>query len=218
MKVKYVPIFALVGVLTVLSGMPLLSSGSIITNYAYARYANTNTQSQGNTNECNTGTNCAITSPQTQGDGTANSPTNLQISKFNEEEQDGGVGEEPPTSPGPITNGLLVVTKRVICNFPEGLAVCPTPDKFQMSVQVDRGTATPSTFPGEFPGTFVRVSSTESSTGYTVREELPPTPEGLSVDIETSVNCTGTLSVFDPNKVCTFTNEYKPTPPTLQGS
>jgi hypothetical protein len=58
MKVKYGSIFA---ILAVLSSLPLLSSG--ITNYGYARYA-TNTQTQANANECNTGTNCAITSPQ----------------------------------------------------------------------------------------------------------------------------------------------------------
>ena len=48
----------------------MLSSGSL----AYAA----DTQTQANNNECNTGTNCAITSPQTQGDGTANSPINTQ--------------------------------------------------------------------------------------------------------------------------------------------
>jgi hypothetical protein len=88
MKIKHVPVFALIGLLAVLSGMPVLSS-SIITNYALAKYAtDTNIQTQANANECNFGTNCAINSPQTQGDGTANSPTNLQISKFNGEQQD----------------------------------------------------------------------------------------------------------------------------------
>ena len=87
MKVKYIPVLALIGLLAILSGMPLFSMGSGgIANSAYAKYANTNTQSQVNNNECDTGTNCAITSPQTQGDGTANSPTNLQISKFNEDQ------------------------------------------------------------------------------------------------------------------------------------
>lgn len=85
-----------------MSGMPLLLSSGSMADYAYARYANSNTQSQANANECNTGTNCAITSPQTQGDGTANSPNNLQISKFNEEEQE-GVGELP------VGSGLLTL-------------------------------------------------------------------------------------------------------------
>jgi hypothetical protein len=49
-----------------MSGLPLMSGGVI--NNAYARYA-TNTQTQPNANECEIGTNCAINSPQTQGDG-----------------------------------------------------------------------------------------------------------------------------------------------------
>ena len=129
MKVRYVPVFALVGVLTVLSGMPLLSSGSIITNYAYARYANTNTQSQGNSNECNTGTNCAITSPQTQEDGTANSPTNLQISRFNEEEPDDGVGDPDPFERIiQLHNCRALAPDRIVCGTdpfrPERTIVC----------------------------------------------------------------------------------------------
>ena len=71
MKVKYVSIFPIV--LVLLSGVPLIPSPGA-TNYASARYA-TNTQTQSNTNECETGTNCAISSPQTQGDGSASSPT-----------------------------------------------------------------------------------------------------------------------------------------------
>jgi hypothetical protein len=46
----------------------------------------TNMQTQANNNECDIGTNCSITSPQIQGDGTANSPTNLQISRFTEQD------------------------------------------------------------------------------------------------------------------------------------
>jgi hypothetical protein len=95
MYVKYVSIFAIV--LVLLSGIPLISGGAI--NYASARYA-TNTQSQGNANDCDTGTNCAINSPQTQGNGTANSPINLQISKFNEEQQ----GEQVPPQGTTIGN------------------------------------------------------------------------------------------------------------------
>ena len=51
-----------------LSDIPITSVGGT-TNYAHAKYANT--QTQANTNDCNTGTDCAITSPQTQGDGSA---------------------------------------------------------------------------------------------------------------------------------------------------
>ena len=82
MKAKNVSLIAGISILVLLSSIPVLSSDSSI-NYASAKYA-TNTQTQVNNNECDTGTNCAITSPQTQGDGTANSPTNLQISRFNE--------------------------------------------------------------------------------------------------------------------------------------
>jgi hypothetical protein len=91
LKIKNISLVAGITVLVFLSGVPLLSGGSI-TNYANAKYA-TNTQSQGNSNECTTGTNCAITSPQTHGDGTANSPVNTQISEFNEEQEE--VGESP---------------------------------------------------------------------------------------------------------------------------
>jgi hypothetical protein len=51
-------------------------------------------QVQANTNSCNNGANCGITSPQTQGDSSASSPTGVQISKFNEENPP-GVGGEP---------------------------------------------------------------------------------------------------------------------------
>jgi hypothetical protein len=75
MKVKYVSIIAIV--LVLISGLPLLVGGAM--NFASARYANT--QTQANANECETGTNCAMNSPQTQGDGIASTPMSLQISK-----------------------------------------------------------------------------------------------------------------------------------------
>jgi hypothetical protein len=107
MKVKYVPIFTIL--LVLLSGIMLLSSPGAI-NYASARYANT--QTQANANECDTGTNCAINSPQTQGDGTANSPTNLQISKFNEEQV-----EEPPVGAFLVSLDNCI---RLVSPFPDG--------------------------------------------------------------------------------------------------
>lgn len=61
--------------MVLLSGIPLISDDAM--NFADARY--TNTQTQANANDCNTGTNCAINSPQTQGDGSSRAPTNLQI-------------------------------------------------------------------------------------------------------------------------------------------
>jgi hypothetical protein len=94
MKVRNVSLVASITVLVLLSGMPVLSSGSVA-NYASARYAPADTQSQGNSNECDTGSNCGITSPQSQGDGTANSPVNTQISGFNEEQgAEGSLGED----------------------------------------------------------------------------------------------------------------------------
>jgi hypothetical protein len=80
-------------------------------NYANAKYG-TNTQTQANANECDTGSNCAITSPQTQGDGTANSPTNLQISKFNQKE------EEPPVG----FDRLQFPVTLVACRFQDGVS------------------------------------------------------------------------------------------------
>src|SRR5687768_13380387 len=76
MKVILVSIFTIV--LVLLSGIPLISGPGIM-NFASARYA-TNTQTQANANECEGGTNCAINSPQTQGDGIASTPLSLQIS------------------------------------------------------------------------------------------------------------------------------------------
>jgi hypothetical protein len=119
LKVKYVPIIALVGFLAIMSGMPLLSSG-IIANNAFARYA-TNTQTQANSNECITGTNCAITSPQTQGDGTANSPVNTQISEFNEE-REGGVGDTDGESC--VVRGFCVLTVQPCLRTPFPDIVC----------------------------------------------------------------------------------------------
>jgi hypothetical protein len=68
--------------LVLLSGIPLISTGT--TNLAMARYSNAQTQAI--VNEC-TGpnVNCAVTSPQTLGDGGASTPINKQISKFNQE-------------------------------------------------------------------------------------------------------------------------------------
>lgn len=103
MKVTYVSIFVIVIVL--LSGIPLISDDAM--NFADARY--TNTQTQANANDCNTGTNCAINSPQTHGDGSSSSPTNLQISRFNEEQEE--IGEEP----NPGAKGFVEVQKIVIC-------------------------------------------------------------------------------------------------------
>ena len=60
-------------ILVVLSGIQLITSPGVM-NYVSAKYT-TNTQTQANVNDCNTGTDCGITSPQIQGNGPANSPT-----------------------------------------------------------------------------------------------------------------------------------------------
>jgi hypothetical protein len=176
MKTAYVSIFAVILVLS--GGIPLLSGGNI-TNHAIAKYANT--QTQANANECNTGTNCGINSPQTQGDGSASSPTNLQISKFNEEqEEQGGVGATPPNS---IFQVDLLVRKLVIC--PTGF-VCPTPDKFVMEVRAAFSLAGPPFVPGNTFGYLVRILPDPHHdyrillpSQYKVLEKTPPTLEGL---------------------------------------
>ena len=146
MKVTYVSIFAIVIVL--LSGIPLKSDDAM--NFADARY--TNTQTQANANDCNTGTNCAINSPQTQGDGSSSSPTNLQISRFNEEKEK--IGEEP----NPGAKGFVEVQKSDLSNCRQGF-VCPTAGSFTMNVDVS-GYVTmrnPHTFPGTPPPGIVQV-------------------------------------------------------------
>ena len=91
MKPAYVSIFSIV--LVLMSGIPFMTGGGS----AYAKFVSTKTQSQANINNCSNDSNCAITSPQTQGDGSASSPTNIQISEFNEQGQinGGGVGRTP---------------------------------------------------------------------------------------------------------------------------
>jgi Collagen triple helix repeat (20 copies) len=82
--------------LVLLSGLPLISSpGSI--NYVNAadRYANTQTQS--GANQCSDDIDCAINGPQSQGDGGANSPINLQISNSGLQGSPGPAGPKGDT-------------------------------------------------------------------------------------------------------------------------
>jgi hypothetical protein len=208
MKFTYVSLFVIA--LVIMSGLPLISGGSI-TNFANAKYA-TNTQAHANSNECTTGTNCAISSPQTQGGGTANSPTNLQISKFNEEqEEQGGVGATPPN---PIFQVDLLVRKLVIC--PTGF-VCPTPDKFEMEVRAAFSLAGPPLFPGNTFGTLVRIIPDPHHdyriplpSQYKVLEKAPPSPEGLVLVQSPSQDCERRINPGDFLRLtCTFTNEYR---------
>jgi hypothetical protein len=77
MKLTYVSIFAITLVLT--SGIPLITGSGPI-NYANARYAPANTQSQANANDCDNGAICAADSSLFQGEGIAGSPIYSQIS------------------------------------------------------------------------------------------------------------------------------------------
>jgi hypothetical protein len=201
-------------------------SGSSM-NYVTAKYDNTNTQTQANSNECDTGTNCAITSPQTQGDGTANSPTNLQISKFNEDLEDGVGGgldcQEPECA-------FIIVTKHVIC--PEGF-VCPSAKDFPIFIhdpdyRFPAVRYSPDEFDGSETGTIVKVEfievyrDTDEFVGAYSVIELPlvPAPPGLILHSTREGHCGGpgfSPSVFifpGETKRCTITNEYRvaPTP------
>ena len=172
MKITYVSIFTIL--LVLLSGIPLIISPGAI-NYASARYANT--QTQANANGCNTGTNCAINSPQTQGDGSASSPTNLQISKSREEP----LGA--PTTPLEPTASLRFIVE-VEC--PTGV-VCPTEQNFRYNVQPDtqlRVSTNPFTFSGSHDIVFTFPAGTPSSLGigYQIFQTAPPTPPGLTLN------------------------------------
>ena len=207
MKVKYVSMIVLVGVLAVMSGKPLLSSGTI-TNFAYAKYA-TDTQSQANSNECNTGTNCAIISPQTQGDGTANSPTNLQISKYNEDqEQDGGVAlPEDPV-------GLLHLITEFVC--PQGFeSVCPPPTGTLKFIHTD-GVALPDSTGLDRTVIVIFLRTTTPApfpTFYFVEQVPQPPPSGLVVHTTRTPDCGPAEIIQDDVKTCIITNTYSVAPP-----
>jgi hypothetical protein len=131
-----------------MSGIPLISGGG--TNYANAKYA-TDTQTKANANDCDNSSNCAINRPQTQGDGTANSPTNLQISGFNEERED--VDDSDGVGGGEIGEiGLGILRFNVNVECPEDFT-CPSPQDFQYEVDAS---ATPegsvTTIPSQFSG------------------------------------------------------------------
>jgi hypothetical protein len=100
MNVKHVPVFGLIALLAILSGVPLLSSG--ITNFAHARYA-TNTQTQTNSNKYDNGA-CGIIGQLIEADGTANSPI-MHVTSSDSQGQQGppgpqGIqGEQGPAGP-----------------------------------------------------------------------------------------------------------------------
>src|SRR5919106_60257 len=114
MKVNYTSIFSIL--LVLLSGIPLISGSGVIDNEdVYARHAtNAITQTQTNANECEDGTNCAISSPQAQGDGSASSPTNLQISETNDE-------APLPTTTSPTAPIVIPIIIRTQIHCPESI-------------------------------------------------------------------------------------------------
>jgi hypothetical protein len=199
MKITYVLISIFTIVLVLLSGIPLMSGGA--TNYANAKYANT--QTQANANECDEGTTCAINSPQTQGDGSVSSPTNLQISETNEEAST----TLPPTSgPGAHTS-LVQITTFVSC--PSGF-VCLQDNDFQYDITIDGSqcsvedrpihclfSATPESFSGGL--TTVTFNILNFGT-FVLTVTLPPTPPGLTLQQPLDLNCipSGVLTQTGP--------------------
>jgi hypothetical protein len=173
-------------------------------NYVNAKYAPANTQSQGNANDCDTGTNCAINSPQTQGDGSASSPTNLQISKFNEEQ-----GEPPSTPPsGPFT--AVVVYTHVIC--PTGKQ-CPSASDFEYRI-AGPPTFSPDRFRGSETGQRIAVTGiVGDGFPFWVSQTAPPTPAGLILVVSPASICLDRV-VQGLVTECFFVNEYRvaPTP------
>lgn len=150
MKTALVSIFAIVFVL--MSGMPFMSGGAMTS--AYAMYAR-NTQSQANTNSCNNGVNCGITSPQTQGDDSASSPTNVQISKFNEETS----SSTPPTSGSNDFIAHMQVNTFVNCHQD---SACPQSNDFRYHI-----TPNDSECPKHIPPSCITNITPESFTGLT---------------------------------------------------
>ena len=202
MEIKNASLVTGITVLVLISGMPVLSSGSF-TGTAQARYA-ADTQTQANSNECDTGTNCAITSPQTQGDGTANSPLNLQISKFNEQqdEQDGGVGEPLPDDP----IGFLRLITEFVC--PQGFVCPPT-----LKVIHTDGVALPESTLDSRTDIIIFLRTTTSPpfpTFYFVEQVPQEPPPGLVVSTTRTPDCGPAESTQDEIKTCVITNLYVP--------
>jgi hypothetical protein len=187
MKITYLSIFMIL--LVLLSGIPLIS-GSGTVNFASARYANT--QTQANANECDTGTNCAINSPQTKGDGTANSPANLQISEANEEAST----PLPPTSGEPTA--FLQIATHVTCD--PGFD-CPNANDFEYDIiPVEQGvSAEPQTFIGSDIGTVIKFTNFDESTiDFVLLSAFPTTPEMSTMIIPREARCDpGAVIVHD---------------------
>jgi hypothetical protein len=206
-KIKYVSLFV---ILLVLTSAISLFSGTRTIDYVSARYAPENTQTQANENECTTGTNCGITSPQSQGDGTANSPTNLQISKLNEEQD--GIGGEPSV----VNPAFLSVFVQVTClNVDTCPPQTPSPNDFEFrmaNIPFPAVAVSPVFFRGSQTGTeihfdFQRPEIATSSTFRVDVEFAPPTPPGLSGPEITS-GCQGTINSGEFFRTCAILIRY----------
>ncbi len=128
MKTAYVSLSIFAICLVLMSGIPFMSGGA----GAYAKYAR-NTQTQSNTNNCSNDSNCAINSPQTQGDGTAISMTNLQMSKPSMNKSSGGVGQSDD-------DASMAIKTVIDCQVPpelEYLKVCQGLKKVEYRIDVE---------------------------------------------------------------------------------
>jgi hypothetical protein len=195
MKATYISISVIV--LVLLSGT-LLTSGYAM-NSVYARYSKT--QSQANANTCSIGTNCGITSPQTQGDSSASSPTNLQISRFNEE-----ASSIPPAS-GSNNDFTAHMQINTFVNCPQDSA-CPQSNDFRYHITPNSSecpihlppscilNVVPETFTGLTTVTFTIINSGNFSMTVT-----PPSTSGLTLQQPLEVSCVD--STIMPIKVLT---------------
>ncbi|MGH9975998.1 MAG: hypothetical protein ACRD8Z_09215 [Nitrososphaeraceae archaeon] len=204
LKPMYASIFLIS--LVLLSGIPLIS-GSISTNIAKAKYANTNTQTQAVDNDC-TGpnANCAVNSPQTQGDGSASTPMNTQVSKFEEK-------VEIQEIPGGAGVPTIIVQRNVVC--PEGFQ-CPTVSQFF----IDINTVPEALIDGEIipMGPFASetrlflIGATEFQYSIRIDSSLfPPIPPGLSLTID-RLNCSGTVDTIVAQE-CRLVMRFTPQQP-----
>jgi hypothetical protein len=119
-----------------------------------------------------------------QGDGTANSPTNLQISESNEE-----ASTTPPPTTGAGEHAVVQINTFVSC--PQGF-VCPDSNDFLYDITIDRSqcseappvhclfNATPLSFSGDLTVVTFDIINFGS---FDLTVTLPPTPPGLTLHL-----------------------------------
>ena len=169
-----------------------------------ARYSNSQAQSQAiDCHADNSGgsPNCANMGPMTQGDATANSPINLQISGSEEQDTEDTRGIALLTvikvcsnNPGVLPTQLLPpITPSVLC----------VPSDY--TIHVEGNSPSPSSFQGSSVGTTVIIGEGE----YSVTETKPThTPERNIIE-HLSPDCSGSISLGE-SKTCIITNEVRP--------